>query len=49
VNNLDAFMSGIHIAMVSTFLGLLLRIIALEGARVNDALLVKAQITLSTA
>jgi hypothetical protein len=38
-NDLDAFLNGIHIAMISTFIGLLLRIVALEGVRVNNILL----------
>lgn len=43
-NNLDAFLRGIHVAMVATFIGLLLRIVALESARVNDALLARADL-----
>jgi hypothetical protein len=41
-NDLDTFLTGIHVAMISTFLGLFLRLIALEGGRVNDALLDRA-------
>jgi len=41
-NDLDSFMEGIHIAMISTFLGLLVRILALEAERVNNLLLVRA-------
>jgi hypothetical protein len=37
-NDLDGFLVGIHVALISTFLGLLMRIIALEGTRVNDKL-----------
>jgi hypothetical protein len=36
-----------HVAMVSTFMGLFVRIAALEGARVNDALWSKADRILS--
>jgi biopolymer transport protein ExbB/TolQ len=43
---LDGFLSGIHVAMISTFLGLLIRIIALEAARVNDELLIRADLRL---
>jgi hypothetical protein len=42
------FLTGIHVAMISTFLGLLLRILALESARVNDALLVRAELILKS-
>jgi len=45
-NDLDAFINGIHVAMISTFLGLLLRIVALEASRVNDVLLTHAEIYL---
>jgi len=45
-NNLDGFLNGIHVAMISTFLGLLLRIIALEAARVNDKLFIRAEMQL---
>ena len=41
-DNLDSFLTGIHVAMISTFLGLLLRLVALEAARVNDLLLDRA-------
>ncbi len=44
--NLDGFLSGIHVAMIATFLGLLLRLIALEAARANDQLLKRAEIRL---
>lgn len=37
--DLKDFIAGIHVAMVSTFLGLLLRLLAMEAARVNDRLL----------
>jgi len=37
-NDLEGFLAGIHVALISTFLGLLLRLVALEGARVNDKL-----------
>jgi hypothetical protein len=40
--DLKDFITGIHVAMVSTFLGLLLRLLAMEAARVNDRLLEKA-------
>jgi biopolymer transport protein ExbB/TolQ len=46
-HNLDEFFRGIHVALISTFLGLLLRVIALEGARVNDILLRRADLILS--
>jgi hypothetical protein len=45
--DLDAFLNGIHVALVSTFLGLLLRILALEAARVNLLLLRRAHVILS--
>ncbi len=41
VNGIEGFMSGIHIAMISTFVGLLLRLFAMEAARVNEVLLVR--------
>lgn len=37
-NDLETFMKGINVAMVSTFLGLLLRLLALEAGRANDKL-----------
>jgi hypothetical protein len=37
-NDLDGFLKGIHVAMISTFVGLLLRIIALWGERFNNDL-----------
>jgi biopolymer transport protein ExbB/TolQ len=46
-NDLDSFLTGIHIAMVSTFLGLLMRLIALEASRVNDFLLQRADMQFS--
>jgi hypothetical protein len=46
--DLEGFLAGIHVAMTSTFLGLVLRIVALEGARVNDVLLGKAEVILSS-
>lgn len=46
-NNIDEFLRGIHVAMISTFLGLLLRIIALEGSRVNDLLLSRTDLLLT--
>lgn len=45
--DLDGFLSGIHVAMISTFLGLLIRIVALEAARVNDELLIRADMRLA--
>ena len=45
--DLDAFLNGIHVALVSTFLGLLLRLLALEAARVNLLLLRRAHVILS--
>jgi len=48
-NDLDDFLKGIHVAMISTFLGLLLRIVALEGARVNDILLNRVDLLLTEA
>jgi hypothetical protein len=38
-NDLGGFLKGLHVAMISTFLGLLLRIVSLEAERVNDRLL----------
>lgn len=49
VSDLSPFLAGIHIAMVSTFLGLLLRILALEASRVNSVLLDKAAQQISKA
>jgi biopolymer transport protein ExbB/TolQ len=40
--DLDGFLNGIHIAMASTFVGLLLRFIALTAARFNDGILTRA-------
>lgn len=37
-NDLEGFLAGIHVALISTFLGLLMRFFSLEGARVNDHL-----------
>jgi hypothetical protein len=37
-NNMEGFLAGIHVALISTFLGLFMRLVALEGARVNDKL-----------
>ena len=47
-NDINGFMTGIHVAMISTFLGLFLRIIALEASRVNDKLLYRAELQLKT-
>ena len=38
-----AFLSGIHVALISTFRGLLMRLVALESARVNDRLFERAR------
>jgi hypothetical protein len=46
-NDFAGFMAGISVAMISTFLGLLLRLVALESARVNNKLLRRAEIELS--
>jgi biopolymer transport protein ExbB/TolQ len=46
-NDLDAFLKGIHVAMIATFVGLLLRLVALEAARVNDKLLARADTLLA--
>lgn len=46
VSDIESFTQGLNIAMVSTFLGLLLRIIALEAERVNLRLLIKADLAL---
>jgi hypothetical protein len=45
-NNLDAFLTGIHVAMISTFIGLLMRIIALWGERFNNELYDRALLRL---
>jgi hypothetical protein len=45
-NNLDAFLVGIHVAMISTFLGLLLRIIALWGERFSNEVYERALLRL---
>jgi biopolymer transport protein ExbB/TolQ len=45
-NNLDGFLTGIHVAMISTFIGLLLRIIALWGERFNNELYERALLRL---
>jgi biopolymer transport protein ExbB/TolQ len=45
-NDLGGFLTGIHIAMISTFLGLLLRIVALEASRINGVLLRKVDMQL---
>jgi hypothetical protein len=37
-NDIEGFLAGIHIALISTFLGLAMRLVALEGARINDKL-----------
>jgi len=42
-NDVDSFLGGIHIALISTFLGLVLRLVAMEGARVNDLLLIRVE------
>lgn len=47
-NDLDTFTRGIHVAMIATFLGLLLRIVALEGERVNNKLLVRVSARFQT-
>jgi len=47
-NDLNGFMTGIHVAMVSTFVGLLLRLLAIEASRVNDVLLSKVEMILVT-
>ena len=39
--DVQLLLGGMHIAMVSTFLGLLLRIVALEGERVSVQLLAR--------
>jgi hypothetical protein len=44
--DLDSFLNGIHVAMVSTFLGLFLRLCALEAARVNLILLRRSYVVL---
>ena len=45
-NDLSGFLAGIHVAMISTFLGLLTRLVAMEGSRVNDKLLERADLRL---
>ena len=45
-NDLDSFTRGLNVAMVSTFLGLLLRIVSLEAERVNFRLLIRADLCL---
>jgi biopolymer transport protein ExbB/TolQ len=45
--DLDTFLNGIHVAMIATFIGLLLRLLALEAARVNLLLLRRAFVLLS--
>ena len=45
-NDLDTFIKGIHVAMISTFLGLLVRIIAIEASRINDKLFARADMYL---
>ncbi|HEX4264580.1 MAG TPA: MotA/TolQ/ExbB proton channel family protein [Verrucomicrobiae bacterium] len=47
-NDLDAFLTGIHVAMISTFLGLLLRLISLEGGRANDVLLDRSDVLIDS-
>jgi hypothetical protein len=48
-NDLEEFLRGVHVAMVSTFLGLALRLLAIEGARVNDAILARAELEVMAA
>jgi hypothetical protein len=46
-NDLADFLNAIHVAMISTFLGLGLRIVAVEGSRINDELFIRVELLLS--